>query len=226
MLLAHGVGAVVRGIGRSARDLDPAHRRDGIGLAAIGAAIVVAGTTWWHMDNAVGRLMTAVVRGAFGALAWMVPLLLALLGWRFLRHPDRNTETGRMVIGWLALIIGVIGLVHIANGTPRPAGGALAMRDAGGLIGFVASAPLVAALTPCGGRGAARARRRVRRAGDHGDATAHRPRRPGSGPRPPHRRRRDRGGRGQDRGSRTATGPSPRSRPPRPPPAGHRGRRS
>ncbi len=148
MLLAHGVGAVVRGIGRSARDLDPAHRRDGIGLAAIGAAIVVAGTTWWHMDNAVGRLMTAVVRGGFGALAWMVPLLLALLGWRFLRHPDRNMETGRMVIGWLALIIGVTGLVHIANGTPRPAGGALAMRDAGGLIGFVASAPLVAALTP------------------------------------------------------------------------------
>ena len=148
MLLAHGVGAVVRGIGRSARDLEPAHRRDGIGLAAIGAAIVVAATTWWHMDNAVGRLMTAVVRGGFGALAWIVPVLLALLGWRFLRHPDRNGETGRIVIGWLALIIGVTGLVHIANGTPRPAGGATAMRDAGGLIGFVASAPLVAALTP------------------------------------------------------------------------------
>src|SRR5215469_2717082 len=148
MLLAHGVGAAVRGLGRSARDLEPAHRRDGIGLAAIGVAIIVAGTTWWHMDNAVGRLMTAVVRGGFGALAWIVPLLLALLGWRFLRHPDRNTETGRMVIGSLALIIGVAGLVHIANGTPRPADGALAMRDAGGLIGFVASAPLVAALTP------------------------------------------------------------------------------
>jgi S-DNA-T family DNA segregation ATPase FtsK/SpoIIIE len=148
MLLAHGAGAMVRGLGRSARDLEPAHRRDGIGLAAIGAAIVVAGTTWWHMDNAVGRLMTAVVRGGFGALAWTVPLLLALLGWRFLRHPDRNAETGRMVIGSLALIIGVAGLVHIANGTPRPADGALAMRDAGGLIGFAASAPLVAALTP------------------------------------------------------------------------------
>jgi DNA segregation ATPase FtsK/SpoIIIE, S-DNA-T family len=148
MLLAHGAGTMVRGLGRSARDLEPAHRRDGIGLAAIGAAIVVAATTWSHMDNAVGRLMTAVVRGGFGALAWIVPLLLALLGWRFLRHPDRNAETGRMVIGSLALIIGVAGLVHIANGTPRPADGALAMRDAGGLIGFVASAPLVAALTP------------------------------------------------------------------------------
>jgi S-DNA-T family DNA segregation ATPase FtsK/SpoIIIE len=148
MLLAHGAGAVARGIGRSARGLEPAHRRDGIGLAAIGAAIVVAGTALWPTDNAASRLMTPVVRGAFGSLTWVVPVLLALLGWRFLRHPDRNAETGRMVIGWLALIIGVLGLVHIANGTPRPSDGARAIQDAGGLIGFAASAPLVAVLTP------------------------------------------------------------------------------
>ena len=92
--------------------------------------------------------MTAVVRGAFGSLTWTVPVLLALLGWRFLRHPDRNTQTGRMVIGWLALMAGALGLVHIANGTPQPTAGAAAMRHAGGLIGFFASGPLVAALTP------------------------------------------------------------------------------
>ncbi|HEY2443296.1 MAG TPA: hypothetical protein VGI31_09200, partial [Streptosporangiaceae bacterium] len=60
MLLAHGLGAAARGIGRSARGLEPAHRRDGIGLTAIGAAIIVASATWWHLDNPVGRLMTAV----------------------------------------------------------------------------------------------------------------------------------------------------------------------
>jgi S-DNA-T family DNA segregation ATPase FtsK/SpoIIIE len=148
MLIAHGAGAAARGIGRSARGLEPEHRRDGIGLTAIGAAIVVAATTLWPMHNVAGRLMTAVVRGAFGSLTWSVPVLLALLGWRFLRHPDRNTQTGRMVIGWLALIVGAAGLVHIANGTPQPTAGAAAMRHAGGLIGFFASAPLVAALTP------------------------------------------------------------------------------
>ena len=121
MLIAHGAGAAARGIGRSARGLEPEHRRDGIGLTAIGAAIVVAATTLWPMHNVAGRLMTAVVRGAFGSLTWSVPVLLALLGWRFLRHPDRNTQTGRMVIGWLALIVGAAWLVHIANGTPQPA---------------------------------------------------------------------------------------------------------
>jgi S-DNA-T family DNA segregation ATPase FtsK/SpoIIIE len=147
MVIAHGVGFAVRGVGHSARGLDPAHRRDGIGLTAIGAAIVTAATTWWPIDNAVGRLMSDLLRGAFGSVAWFIPVLFALLGWRFLRHPDRNAETGRMVIGWLALIIGAVGLVAIANGTPQPTAGATAMRHAGGFLGFFASAPLVAGLT-------------------------------------------------------------------------------
>ena len=52
MLLAHAAGAGARALGRSARDLDPLHRRDGVGLAFLGAAIVLAATTWWHLGNA------------------------------------------------------------------------------------------------------------------------------------------------------------------------------
>jgi DNA segregation ATPase FtsK/SpoIIIE, S-DNA-T family len=148
MLLAHTVGFGARALGRSARDLDPLHRRDGVGLAFLSAAIIVAATTWLSMGNIVGRVMTAAVREAFGSLAWTVPVLLALLAWRFLRHPDRNAETGRVTIGWSALVIGALGLVNIARGTPGPADGAAAVRAAGGLIGYAASAPLVAALTP------------------------------------------------------------------------------
>ena len=148
MGLAHAVGFTARAAGRNARDLDPAHRRDGLGLAALGAAILTAAVAWFSLGSVVGRPLGAFVRGAFGSGAWTVPILLGLLAWRLLRHPDRNADTARMVIGWTALIIGALGLVHIANGTPRPSAGALAMQAAGGLIGFVASAPLVAALTP------------------------------------------------------------------------------
>ncbi|HUY47040.1 MAG TPA: DNA translocase FtsK [Streptosporangiaceae bacterium] len=148
MVVAHAAGHTARVFGKSARDLDPLHRRDGAGLAFLSAAIIVAATTWWRMDNLAGRLMTALVRGAFGSAAWAIPLLLGLLAWRYLRHPDRNAETGRMLIGWTALLIGALGLIHIAHGTPQPAAGAATMRAAGGLIGFFASAPLVAALTP------------------------------------------------------------------------------
>jgi S-DNA-T family DNA segregation ATPase FtsK/SpoIIIE len=148
MLLAHAAGAGARALGRSARDLDPLHQRDGVGLAFLGAAIVVAATTWWHLGNAASRFMTALVHGAFGSLAWLVPVLLALLAWRFLRHPDRNAETGRLTIGGSALLIGGLGLMHIAHGTPTPADGAAAMQAAGGFIGYAVSAPLVAVVTP------------------------------------------------------------------------------
>jgi DNA segregation ATPase FtsK/SpoIIIE-like protein len=148
MALAHTVGATVRAFGRHARDLDPAHRRDGVGLAALGLAIIMAAVTWFRLGGAVGHGLSAVVRSGFGSAAWVVPLLLGLLAWRYLRHPDRNADTARMIIGWTALIIGVLGLVHIAHGTPRPTEGVAAMRAAGGLIGYAVSAPLVAAVTP------------------------------------------------------------------------------
>jgi len=148
MALAHMVGTAARAFGRNARDLDPAHRRDGAGLAILGLAIITAAAVWWHLGSVIGRHLSLAVRNGFGAAAWVVPILLALLAWRYLRHPDRNAEIARMVIGWTALIIGVLGLVHIAHGTPRLADGTAAIRAAGGLIGYAVSAPLVAVLTP------------------------------------------------------------------------------
>jgi S-DNA-T family DNA segregation ATPase FtsK/SpoIIIE len=146
MALAHTVGAVARAFGRHARDLDPAHQRDGLGLLSLCAAIITAAGVWWHL-GVVGKPLTAVLLGTFGSGAWTVPILLVLLAVRFLRHPDNNADTGRMVIGWTGLLVGALGLVHIANGTPGPADGAAAMRSAGGLIGYIASAPLVHLVT-------------------------------------------------------------------------------
>ena len=148
MVAAHAVGGVARAFGNSARDMDPLHRRDGVGLAYLAGAIVVAATTWFRMDNLLGRAMSDVTRGLFGSAAWLLPILLGLLAWRYLRHPERNAQTGRMVIGWTAFMLGALGLIHIAAGTPHPSAGAIAMRSGGGLIGFAVSAPLVAAITP------------------------------------------------------------------------------
>ncbi len=147
MVVAGSVGFTARRFGRSARDLDPEHRRDGVGLLWLAIAIVLAASIWWRMGNPVGRSVSAFVHGAAGSAAWLTPVLAALLSWRYLRHPDRNSDTGRVVIGWSALTIGVLGLVHIANGTPAPSDGAVAMRHAGGLIGFAVSAPLAKVLT-------------------------------------------------------------------------------
>ena len=147
MLVAGAVGFAARAVGRGARDLDPHHRRDGVGLLTLGAAIVLAAGLWFRMPNAAGRSIRTVALGGFGSLAWVIPVLGLLLAWRFLRHPDRNTETIRATIGWTALLLGALGLIHIAKGTPHPSDGARAMHLAGGYIGYAMSAPLSSSVT-------------------------------------------------------------------------------
>ena len=146
--IAHLLGSMVRGIGHGARDLDPAHRRDGAGLTLIGLALVVAAAIWWDLPGAVGNAVRVVVSGSVGMLGWAVPLMLLFIAMRTLRHPDRNGPAGRQVIGWTAISLGVLGLVHIANGLPRPSNpGDDKLQEAGGAIGYVVSSLLSDLLT-------------------------------------------------------------------------------
>ncbi|MDX6247473.1 MAG: segregation ATPase FtsK/SpoIIIE, family [Kribbellaceae bacterium] len=146
--IAHLLGSIVRGVGHGARELDPAHRRDGAGLTLIGLAVVVAASIWWDLPGAVGKGVRTVVSGSVGMLGWAVPLMLLFIALRTLRHPDRNGPAGRQVIGWTSLSLGVLGLVHIANGIPRPGDPATGrLQDAGGAIGYVVSSLLSDLLT-------------------------------------------------------------------------------
>jgi len=140
--VAHLLGALARSLGHTARDLAPEQRRDGVGLTLIGLAVVSAAAVWWQLPGPVGDGARTVVTGSVGLLGWAVPVVLLALAWRTLRHPDRNGPPGRQLIGWGALSSGVLGLVHVAHGVPRPAEGA-AMREAGGAVGYVVSALLV-----------------------------------------------------------------------------------
>ncbi|MER5556543.1 DNA translocase FtsK [Streptomyces sp. NPDC002793] len=140
---AHGVGAVFRSIGRGAKGLDPAHRKDGLALLLLGLALVVAAGTWSHLKGPVGDLVEMLVTGAFGRLDLLVPILLGAVAVRLILYPEKPEANGRIVIGLSALVIGVLGQVHIACGSPDRADGTGAMQDAGGLIGWGASQPLV-----------------------------------------------------------------------------------
>ncbi|WP_424535293.1 DNA translocase FtsK 4TM domain-containing protein [Sphaerisporangium viridialbum] len=146
LLFANGIGTAARAFGQQARELDPAHRRDGLGLAVLGGAIVLAAMTWRTTHGTFATVVDAVMRGALGSLAWSVPILLALVAWRLLRHPDQNADTGRMMIGWTALLAGLLGIIHVAHATPYPSGPAKTdgmdkVSAAGGMIGFIVSAP-------------------------------------------------------------------------------------
>lgn len=144
--LAHAVGAVFRGIGQGAKNLDPAHRKDGVALLLLGLGLIVAAGTWSNLRGPVGDLVEIIVTGAFGRLDLLVPILLAVVAVRFIRHPEKPEANGRIVIGLSALVIGVLGQVHIAVGSPARSDGMQAIRDAGGLIGWGAATPLTYAM--------------------------------------------------------------------------------
>jgi len=142
------LGTIARGIGRGARDLDPEHRRDGLGLGLIAGAVIVAAATWFSVDGWFIAWSAGLATAIFGALAWITPLCLLALAWRYLRHPDQNATTGRLVIGTAAIIVGVVGIWHLTRGSATPSDGADAMNAGGGVIGWIATAPIVAAVGP------------------------------------------------------------------------------
>ncbi|MGC9378934.1 DNA translocase FtsK [Streptomyces sp. MH13] len=145
--VAHAVGAIFRGIGAGAKNLDPAHRKDGVALLLLGVALIVAAGTWADLKGPVGDLVEILVTGAFGRLDLLVPILLGAVAVRLIRHPEKPEANGRIVIGLSALVIGVLGQVHIACGSPARSDGMHAIRDAGGLIGWGAATPLSHTMT-------------------------------------------------------------------------------
>ncbi|MGW3497699.1 DNA translocase FtsK [Streptomyces sp. NPDC001020] len=140
--VAHAVGAMFRGLGRGAKGLDPAHRKDGLALLLLALSLIVAAGTWANLHGPVGDLVEILVTGAFGRLDLLVPILLGAIAVRLILHPEQPEANGRIVIGLSALVIGVLGQVHIACGEPARSDGMQAIRDAGGLIGWGTATPL------------------------------------------------------------------------------------
>lgn len=141
--IAHAIGAVFRGMGRGAKNLDPAHRKDGLALGLLGLALVIAAGTWSNLSGPVGDLVELLVTGAFGRLDLVVPILLGGIAVRLIRHPEQPEANGRIVIGLSALVVGVLGQVAMACGSPGRGDGFAAIQDAGGYLGWVASKPLI-----------------------------------------------------------------------------------
>lgn len=150
MGVSHMAGGAVRRVGHSAADLEPEHRRDGIGFALIALAVVVAAREWWGVSGTFGQVVHAVFAGTFGRVAYAVPLVLLALGLRMLRAPQDDAATNRIVVGTIALTFAACGLSHLADDIPNPPDGADGMRAAGGILGFLASSPLAAAVSTYG----------------------------------------------------------------------------
>ena len=82
--IAKILGNSVRFIARGARDLDPAHQRDGVAFLILILALIATAGTWFHADNLVGRAVYSFIYGGFGRIGFSLPLYLSTLHLNYL----------------------------------------------------------------------------------------------------------------------------------------------
>jgi len=147
--LAKAAGSTVRFLARGARDLDPAHHRDGLAFLLLILALAAFAGTWFAADNFVGRNLYAVIYGAFGRIGFFAPVVIIYFAIRLFRSPDEKKDTSRIVVGVVTLIFSATGLAHLFNGSLGALNptGTLAMRNGGGWLGYAVSMPLERLMT-------------------------------------------------------------------------------
>ena len=144
--LAQLLGSLARGIGNGARDLDPSHRRDGLGLLVLALTFVVVAGVWFGVDAWFVAWASMVTTAVVGAMAWIIPVIALVVVWRIWRHPDQRQANSRLAIGTIASGVAVIGLWHLLLGSATPSDGAEAMNAGGGVVGWIATAPVASAV--------------------------------------------------------------------------------
>lgn len=142
--IGHLVGGGVRRIGHDVSDLAPEDRRDGAALFNLALAVFIATFAWWGMQGWFPDAVYAVVNGTFGWMSLVLPLMLMVCAVRLFREPEDSRGNNRIGIGFLIMTFAGSALAHIIGGQPTVADGFEGLRQAGGMLGFLAASPLAA----------------------------------------------------------------------------------
>ncbi|TLM82311.1 DNA translocase FtsK [Pseudarthrobacter sp. NamE5] len=142
--LGHLVGGGVRRIGHDVSDLPADERRDGAALFNLALGIFIATFAWWGLTGWFPDAVYAVVNGTFGWVSLLLPLMLFACAFRLFRQPADGRGNNRVGIGFLIMTFAGCGLAHVLGGQPTVAQGFDGLRQAGGMLGFLAASPLAA----------------------------------------------------------------------------------
>lgn len=142
--VGHLIGGGVRRIGSDVSDLPAEERRDGAALFNLALAVFIATFAWWGLTGWFPDAVHSVVNGTFGWMSLLLPLMLFVCAFRLFRRPDDGRGNNRVGIGFLIMTFAGCGLAHVLGGQPTVAEGFDGLRQAGGMLGFLAAAPLAA----------------------------------------------------------------------------------
>ncbi|MCD0445204.1 DNA translocase FtsK 4TM domain-containing protein [Glycomyces sp. A-F 0318] len=144
---ARTTGWMARSVGKeaaTAREIDPAHRRDGLGLLLVAVAIVLACAVWFDVAGPVGERLAFILDWLLGLATRALPVLLVLWGLRVMRQSPPEETHGRSLVGWSAIWLSSLGLLHLISGLPADMGERMA---AGGQIGWIVGGGLAAGVS-------------------------------------------------------------------------------
>lgn len=143
-MLAKGAGSTARSVGR-AREIEPGHRRDGIALALLGIAVVVAASSWFDAARPVGAWIDTSLRTLVGGPVVLVPIVLGVIAVTLMRTEPDPESRPRLILGSAMIALPALGLWHLWSGSPADP---IARQHAAGFIGFAIGGPLSDGLTP------------------------------------------------------------------------------
>jgi len=143
-LLAKGVGGLARTVGRT-KDLDPAHRRDGLAFGLIAVGVIAGAGIWWHAAGPVGKWLEFGARSVVGAAAMALPMVVLVIGITLMRSDPQPEKRPRLVIGTLLFVMAFLGILHLFADLPEDNDGRM---YAGGALGYVSGGMLAKGVTP------------------------------------------------------------------------------
>ena len=148
LAIARMVGGFVRSIGVARWEVAPDQRRDGYALFLMLLAVLVAVVEWWQSSGPVLGAVHTVVAGTFGISSMVIPLLAAGWSMRMFRRPDQVRANTRIAIGIGILLMAISAIASVSARLPAPADGIDSLARGGGVLGYLAAAPLEALLPP------------------------------------------------------------------------------
>ena len=144
--IARALGSMLRLPGRV--DVGDPGRRDSLTLALVIFAGLIIAATWIGMEVWPVTWASALGQSVVGAAIWILPVLLAFVGWQVARAPQGSATNGRIALGLSLVVVALLGFWHLLQGAATPSDGAEAMNAGGGVVGWIATAPIVAAVGP------------------------------------------------------------------------------
>ncbi|HEU5224203.1 MAG TPA: DNA translocase FtsK 4TM domain-containing protein, partial [Actinomycetota bacterium] len=115
--------------------------RDALGIGLVVLALLAILGLWFGSAGPVGAGLDWLLHATFGIAAVVFPILALFWGLILLRGTAEQDRL-RMFIGFAIAAVGVLALISLWEGNPRPFGGYERLSGAAGVIGALASWPL------------------------------------------------------------------------------------